>query len=45
LAEKYHGGGHKLAAGFTLRNFGEAKKIRNDVIEYLKHVFLKRENN
>ncbi|MDR0826160.1 MAG: bifunctional oligoribonuclease/PAP phosphatase NrnA, partial [Mycoplasmataceae bacterium] len=38
IAEKYKGGGHKLAAGFTLKNLGEAKKIRNDVINYLKQV-------
>jgi phosphoesterase RecJ-like protein len=38
IAEKYHGGGHKLAAGFTLKNLSEAKKLRNDIIVYLKHI-------
>jgi nanoRNase/pAp phosphatase (c-di-AMP/oligoRNAs hydrolase) len=38
IAEKYRGGGHKLAAGFTLRNFGEFKKLRIDVVNYLKQV-------
>jgi phosphoesterase RecJ-like protein len=39
IAEKYNGGGHKLAAGFTLKNLTQAKKMRQDVIDYLKHVF------
>jgi phosphoesterase RecJ-like protein len=38
IAEKYNGGGHKLAAGFTLKNLGQAKKMRADIIDYLKQV-------
>jgi phosphoesterase RecJ-like protein len=38
IAEKYNGGGHRLAAGFTLKNLAQAKKIRNDIIMYLKQV-------
>jgi phosphoesterase RecJ-like protein len=38
IAEKYNGGGHKLAAGFTLKNLGQAKKMRTDIINYLKQV-------
>jgi phosphoesterase RecJ-like protein len=38
IAEKYNGGGHKLAAGFTLNSLSQAKKLRADVIEYLKQV-------
>ncbi len=36
IAEKYHGGGHKLASGFTLRNFREQKAMVKDMIAYLK---------
>jgi nanoRNase/pAp phosphatase (c-di-AMP/oligoRNAs hydrolase) len=38
LAEKYNGGGHKLAAGFTLKSLNDFKKLKKDVIEYLKDV-------
>ena len=36
VAEKYHGGGHKLAAGFTLDNYSQARKIINDMKKMLK---------
>jgi phosphoesterase RecJ-like protein len=39
IAEKYNGGGHKLAAGFTLKNLSQAKKMRQDIINYLNHIF------
>jgi phosphoesterase RecJ-like protein len=39
IAEKYNGGGHKLAAGFTLKKIAQAKKMRQDIIAYLKQVF------
>lgn len=39
IAEKYNGGGHKLAAGFTLKKLSQAKKMRLDIINYIKHVF------
>jgi phosphoesterase RecJ-like protein len=38
IAEKYGGGGHKLAAGFTLKDIKQAKKMRLDVINYLKQM-------
>jgi phosphoesterase RecJ-like protein len=38
IAEKYNGGGHKLAAGFTLSSFSQVKKLRNEIISYLKQV-------
>jgi phosphoesterase RecJ-like protein len=37
LAEKYLGGGHKLAAGFTLKSLSEWKHLRNDIIKYLHY--------
>ncbi len=36
IAEKYHGGGHKLAAGVTIKHRSEFKKMINDIREYLK---------
>ncbi len=38
IAEKHNGGGHKLAAGFTLRNKREIKQIKKEVIQYLQQV-------
>lgn len=38
LAEKYRGGGHKYAAGFTLRKLNEFKHLRNDIIKYLHYM-------
>ena len=36
IAEKYSGGGHKYAAGFTLNRKKEYKHLINDIIEYVK---------
>ncbi|MCQ2748261.1 MAG: DHHA1 domain-containing protein [Mycoplasmoidaceae bacterium] len=36
IAEKYHGGGHKLAAGVTIYHKSEIKQIIKDVEDYLK---------
>lgn len=36
IAEKYHGGGHKLAAGVTILKKREFKMMINDIREYLK---------
>ncbi len=36
IAEKHQGGGHKLAAGFTLKNKREIKVIKKEVLAYLK---------
>ena len=36
IAEKYHGGGHKNAAGFTINKKNEFKQIINDVKIYLR---------
>lgn len=38
IAEKYNGGGHNLAAGFTLKKFSDFKKLKNDIIDYLKDI-------
>ena len=35
IAQKYHGGGHKLAAGFKILKHCEFKKILNDLKKYL----------
>ena len=35
IAKKYHGGGHKLAAGFKILKHCEFKKILNDLKKYL----------
>lgn len=35
FAEKYHGGGHKYAAGFTIRNWEEYKQLKKDITNYL----------
>jgi phosphoesterase RecJ-like protein len=44
IAEKYNGGGHKLASGFTLKSLKQAHKMKNEIISYLKEV-LNIENN
>lgn len=36
IAEKYHGGGHKLAAGFTIYKKKEMKQMVEDVKQYLR---------
>lgn len=36
VAQKYHGGGHKLAAGFKIFKHYEFKKIINDLKKYLR---------
>lgn len=36
IAEKYHGGGHKLAAGVTIYKKKEMKMLVNDIRKYLK---------
>lgn len=36
IAEKYHGGGHKQAAGAKLRTFDEAMELIHDLDMYLK---------
>lgn len=36
IAEKYHGGGHKLAAGVTIYKRREMRQMVNDIREYLK---------
>lgn len=36
IAEKYHGGGHKLAAGVTIYKRKEFKMMINDIKEYLR---------
>ena len=36
IAQKYHGGGHKLAAGFKILKHYEFKKILNDLKKYLQ---------
>ncbi len=36
IAEKHNGGGHKLAAGFTLKSKHEIKVIKKEIINYLK---------
>lgn len=36
IAEKYHGGGHKLAAGVTIYKHKEFKMIVEDIKEYLR---------
>lgn len=36
IAEKYHGGGHKLAAGVTIYKRKEMKMLINDIKNYLK---------
>ena len=36
IAEKYHGGGHKLAAGVTIYKKKEMKMLVEDIREYLK---------
>lgn len=36
IAEKYHGGGHKLAAGVTIMKNKEMKMIIEDIKEYLR---------
>lgn len=41
IAEKYNGGGHKNAAGFTLKNYGQAKKLINDICNYLSSIQIK----
>jgi nanoRNase/pAp phosphatase (c-di-AMP/oligoRNAs hydrolase) len=38
LAEKYRGGGHKFAAGFTLKKLTEFKHLRDDIIKYLHYM-------
>lgn len=36
IAEKYHGGGHKQAAGAKLKSFAEAMDLMNDLDMFLK---------
>lgn len=36
IAAKYHGGGHKLAAGMTFKSKSEMKQLVKDVAEYLQ---------
>lgn len=36
IAEKYHGGGHKQAAGAKLKSFAEAQELMNDLDMFLK---------
>ncbi|MDE6476794.1 MAG: hypothetical protein K2L48_01140 [Mycoplasmoidaceae bacterium] len=36
IAEKHNGGGHKLAAGFTLKNKREIRTIKKEILNYLK---------
>ena len=36
IAEKFHGGGHKLAAGFTLQKKSEIKKMITYITSYLE---------
>lgn len=38
LAEKYNGGGHKFAAGFSLNNKREYQNVIKDIEEYLKDI-------
>lgn len=38
IAEKYNGGGHRFAAGFTLKNLKEYKDLINDLKEYLENI-------
>ena len=35
IAQKYHGGGHKLAAGATFTNKNEIKTFINEIKQYL----------
>jgi len=41
LAEKYNGGGHKLAAGMTFKNKAEMRRFIKDVKDFIKHNPLK----
>lgn len=36
VAEKFHGGGHKLAAGFTLTSFRQHKALIKELTSYIK---------
>jgi phosphoesterase RecJ-like protein len=41
IAEKYHGGGHKFAAGFTLDKKNDYKHLVKDLTKYLYQSKLK----
>ena len=43
VAEKYHGGGHKMASGVKLKTFDEAMSIVKDLDKVCKKY--KKENN
>lgn len=45
IAEKYHGGGHKLAAGVTILKHKEFKMMINDIREYLRKNIPSNEDN